>query len=187
MLLSAPRGGSGLLNPEQILREEVEIFPGATVGDLGCGGSAYFTLQAARLVGENGIVYAVDILKGILSNVSTRAKMYGLKNVRTVWSNLELYGATKINDGALDIALMVTVLFQNQHPEAVMKEGARMTKRGGKILVIDWREGRFPLGPEPRKKILPDRVREITSALGLKEIKSFSAGQFHYGLIFQKS
>ncbi len=162
------------------------MFPGAVVADLGCGGSAYFTLQAGRIVGEKGIVYAVDILKEILSNVKVRAQMAGLHNIRTLWSNVEKYGATKIHDNTTDFTLVVNILFQNKHPDAVLKEAVRVTKTGGIVLVVDWKEGRFPLGPSPDHKVPKDRVRDIAEAIGMREKKSFEAGQFHYGLVFEK-
>lgn len=179
-------GGSGLLDPEYILDIELGLFPGATVADLGCGGAAYFTLQAARIVGDEGVVYAVDVLKEILSNVEVRAKIAGLTNVRTLWSNIEKYGATKINDSKMDFSFLVSVLFQNTDHGSIIKEAARITKTGGKILVIDWKEGRFPMGPEPQHKVAPDRVRELSESVGLKEKKTFSAGQFHYGIVLEK-
>lgn len=179
-------GGAGLLNPQVILEKELEMFPGAQVADLGCGGAAYFTLQSARTVTGEGVIYAVDVLKEILSNVEARAKMAGLTNVRTVWSNLEILGATKINDASLDFALVINVLFQNKQPEQILKEAVRMTKQSGRVLVVDWREGRFPIGPEPGHKVPLRRVQELAAGLGLREVKTFHAGQFHYGAIFEK-
>ena len=59
-------------------------------------------------------------------------------------------------------------------------------KTGGKLLVVDWRPGRFIFGPKPEDQVAQDRVRSIAEALGLHEIKSFEAGKFHYGIIFEK-
>src|SRR3989344_1942674 len=142
-------GGNELLNPERILKDQLGLGNAHSVADLGAGGAGYFTLQAAKLVGEHGLVYAVDIIKGHLRNIESRAKIEGYDNIRTIWSNLEKYGATKINDQSLDFALLVNVLFQNKKPELLMKEAVRMIKTGGKLLVVDWRPGRFIFGPKP--------------------------------------
>lgn len=178
-------GGNELLNPQDVLKR-VGVEYNMTVGDLGCGGAGYFTLQAAHIVGENGRVYAVDILKSALASVEGLAKQSGIHNITTVWSNLELYGATKIPDHSLDIALLINTLFQSKLRADVMKESTRMTKMGGKLLVIDWKPAGSPLGPPPKSRVHPDEMRKIAKNLGLAEVNSFEAGPFHFALVFTK-
>lgn len=179
-------GGNELLNPQQILRENLNITSGSYVGDFGCGGAGYFVMQTAKIVGENGLVYAVDILKSVLSNIESRAKELKLNNIKIIWSNLEKFGVCRINNESLDYGLIVNVLFQNKDRLAVLKESARMVKNGGKVLVIDWKEGRFPLGPEPDKKITPKELTDMAQEVGLSFYKEFEAGQYHYGMVFVK-
>ena len=82
------------------------------VGDLGCGNLAYYAFGAAKVVGKNGKVYAVDILKTALNAVENRAKQEGLDEiVKTVWSNLEMVGATNIAAGILDVVFIHNVCF----------------------------------------------------------------------------
>lgn len=52
-----------LQNPERILKKYIR--QGMRVLDLGCG-SGFFTLEMARLVGEEGKVIAVDVQEGML-------------------------------------------------------------------------------------------------------------------------
>ena len=52
--------------------DRLGIGPGAVVADIGAG-SGYFTLHAARRVGESGVVYAVDIQQKMLDCLSARA------------------------------------------------------------------------------------------------------------------
>lgn len=179
-------GGNGLLNPEQILKYELGISVGSYVGDFGCGGAGYFVFQAAKLVGETGLVYAVDILKPVLSNIDSRAKELNLKNIKTLWSNLEKFSACKINNNSLDFGLVINVLFQNKDRHAVLREVARLIKPLGKVLVIDWQAGRFPLGPNPADKISAEEVVKLADEFGLKLARRFEAGQYHYGLILEK-
>ncbi len=179
-------GGNELLNPQSILHDELQVTYGSQIGDLGCGGVGYFTFQSAQLVGDTGLVYAVDVQKMILKNIEHRAKMLGLQNIKVVWSNLESFGATKINDGSLDFVLLVNILFQNKHPEKVLREAVRMLRNQGKLLVIDWKQGRFPLGPSADRKIAPEKVSDLALGAGLKKRKEFEAGKFHYGIIFEK-
>ncbi len=179
-------GGNELLNPWDLIKNKLGVTYGSKVADLGCGGAGYFVLQAAQIVGPEGIVYAVDILKSALSNVETRAKLLGLNNIKTIWSDLEKYGATKIHNDSVDFVILTNVLFQNKHHGNILKEAARLTKKDGKILVVDWQEGRFPIGPSPQIKVPVNQVIDLAEALNLKLEKQFEAGKFHYGLVFRK-
>lgn len=179
-------GGNELLNPQDLIKNKLGVTYGAKVADLGCGGAGFFALEAAQAVGPEGIVYAVDVLKSALSNVETRAQLLGMKNIRSIWSNLEKFGATNINNEALDFALLINILFQNKNHLEILKEATRMIKKGGKLLVVDWQVGRFPLGPKPEDKIAPEKVIEMAKTINLTLEQQFEAGQFHYGMVFGK-
>lgn len=179
-------GGNELLNPVDLIKNKLGVFYGARVADLGCGGAGFFALQNAQVVGPDGIVYAVDVLKSALANVEARAKILGFRNIKTVWSNLEKYGATKINNESVDFTLLVNILFQNKNHLEILKEAARLTKKGGKILIVDWKEGRFPIGPAPEDKIKPVDLIAIAQNLGLSLEQQFDAGLFHYGIVLVK-
>ncbi len=178
--------GTALLNPVEVFKK-IGLGLGMTVGDFGCGGAAHFTLPAARIVGNRGVVWAVDILKSALSSVVSKARLAGLSNIRTVWSNLEIYGATKtIADSSVDVGFIVNVIHQTQKPVAVLKEAGRMIKPGGKITVIDWKTGRASFGPSERQLVLPGRVKQMAADLKMKVTDEFEAGPFHYCLVLNK-
>jgi cyclopropane fatty-acyl-phospholipid synthase-like methyltransferase len=59
------------------------ITPGKTVADIGAG-SGWFTVRAARRVGEGGIVYAVDTNAESTRYVSDRARKEHLGNVKAI-------------------------------------------------------------------------------------------------------
>ena len=56
---------------------------GKTVADIGAG-SGWFTVRAARRVGEAGAVYAVDINPDAIRYVSNRAQKEQLHNIKTI-------------------------------------------------------------------------------------------------------
>ncbi len=178
-------GGTQLLNPEKIY-QHLGLTQGMRVADLGCGGTGRFTITAAKLVGRRGLVYAVDILKSILAEVALKARLEGIANVKTVWANLEIYNATKIKSDSLDIGFLVNILFQSKEDDNVIKESSRMIKRGGRLLVIDWKQVSLPFGPPLVDRVKPETVKKICKSLNLKLIDEFDAGAFHYCLIFQK-
>jgi len=174
-----------LMDPVQILKDVVHLDYGSKVADLGCGAMAYFTLAAAKMVGNNGLVYAVDIQREVLSAVESRAKLEDLPNIKTVWSNLEIVGATKVPEG-MDFCFLVTTLFQNENYLQIIKESVRLLGESGKLVVVEWLPQRTAIGPDVSKRITADTIKQHATSLGLKVEQEFSAGPYHYGLIFSK-
>jgi len=111
--MNKPTGGSALLDVNFIL-EKARVKERMRVADLGCGTSGHFVFPAAKIVGVHGLVYAVDILKPLLESVARRARQENINNVATVWSDLEVYRATKIETESIDVALLINVLFYSQ-------------------------------------------------------------------------
>lgn len=183
MVISA--GGSELINPLTVL-EKVGVQPGSNVADLGCGGAGHFIIPAAQVVGSDTVVYAVDILKTVLHNVSSKARLDGINNIRTVWSNLESLGATNIPEKSLDVAFLINVLFQSKKRHDMIAEANRLLKDGGKLLVIDWMNSKTPIGPEMESRVPIAEVKGACQELNLKFVEEFKPGNLHYGLIFTK-
>lgn len=178
-------GGNILLDPFYIL-EEAGLAAEMKVADLGCGAAGHFVIPAGKIVGTKGVVYAVDLLKSVLDAVKSRAKLEEVENVETVWSNLEIYGATKIDSGSLDMVFLVNTLFQIKKRDEVLREAVRLLKPGGKIVVVEWGQGQAPLGPPPSLRLGKDTVREMAIKNNLKEVREFKAGPYHYGILFIK-
>ena len=178
-------GGTQLIDSQRVFRH-LEVEEGMHIADLGCGAAGHFTIPAGRLVGKKGRVYAVDILRSVLKENATRARLEGVGNVKTVWSNLELYNATKIKSASLDIALLINIMFHSKQHDNIMKEAKRLMKKGGKIFVSDWKKTSTPFGPAKIDRVPVKEIKKIAKSLNLELIEEFDAGKFHYGLVFRK-
>jgi len=178
--------GKQLLNIEDVLKKQTELTEGMKVADLGSG-NGFNSLAAAKIVGGRGQVYAVDVLKTALATVETEARHHHLNNIKTIWSNIEIYGATKIPDESLDMVLIIHTLFQVNNISEFIREAIRLLKPSGKIVIIDWEAKASPLGPPLDHRISEDSVKQkLAQVAGLKEISSFNPGQYHYGLLYKK-
>lgn len=177
-------GESILLDAEKIL-SHLKIGEGMNVGELGCGGRGHFVFPAVRLVGPRGQVYAVDILKTCLVSIERQAKEDHWPQIKTVWSNLEIVGATKIPAGRLDRATMINILFQVIDMAAILTEARRLLKLDGLLLVVDWKRESSPFGPAAERRIPPEITIAKADKLGFKPVEQFAAGSHHYGIIFQ--
>lgn len=178
-------GKSEFMDAGKILTEIVQLKKGDLVGDLGAGGGM-FLMQAARLVGDQGQVYAVDIVKNILSELDSKARMSGLNNIKTVWSNLEVVGAAKINDESLDLTILVNVLHQSSKQLDIITEATRLLKKGGKLLIIDWGNNNLSFGPSKEKLSDPNQIIGFAEEVDLALSQQFKAGPYHFGLLFIK-
>lgn len=178
-------GGNALLDPYYIL-EEIGLGADMRIADFGCGAAGHFVIPAGKIIGKKGTIFAVDLLKTVLSAVKSRARFEGVENLEAVWSNLEIYGATRIKEASLDFVLLANTIFQIKKNEEVFKEAIRLVKNNGKVAVVEWKLIASPLGPPAEKRLSKDFVRGLAKKYGLEEIKDFKAGPYHYGLVFKK-
>ncbi|MFA6042921.1 MAG: methyltransferase domain-containing protein [Patescibacteria group bacterium] len=179
--------GTKLFDTEHILHR-VGLGPGQVVADLGCGGSGYFVLQAAKMVGSKGTVFGIDVLKSALSNLVSRSKLAGLPNIIPVWSNLEVFrGARLVRDEIVDLGLLINLLFQSKKPVEILKETYRMLKPGGRLLVIDWKVSGMRMGPHNVDGLAhASSIRKSADQVGFTFVEEFVPGPYHFGLVFTK-
>ena len=178
-------GGNQLLNSYKIL-SKIEITEGMKVADLGCGARGPFSLQSAKMVGDKGIVYAVDIMKSALQSLNTMAQMRGINNIKTIWADLDVVGSTKIKKSSIDLVIVVNILFQLKERTAIIKEAYRIIKPGGKMLIIDWKKTNIPFGPSVDLRISPSKIKQAGQQLDLILEQEFDAGPYHFGLLFSQ-
>jgi ubiquinone/menaquinone biosynthesis C-methylase UbiE len=178
-------GGNQLLDPQRLLIE-VGVQKNQQVADLGCGAVGHFVFPAAEMVGDKGLVYAVDIRRIILEGIKNRARIEGKENIKTVWSNLEVYRGTGILDNSLDVAMLINVLFQNKKQEEIIHEAVRMVKPGGRLAIVDWKPEKSVLGPPLEIRAKPEVLIKLCQKEGLTVEREFEPGNFHFGLLFNK-
>jgi ubiquinone/menaquinone biosynthesis C-methylase UbiE len=108
----------------------VGIKPDDAVLDFGAGPGA-FSLAAAKLVGENGHVYSLDIVPSAARKVSKLAQEEGITNITPITSDR----ATGLPDASIDIALLFDILHMLNQTGSVIAELKRVLKPGGKLAV----------------------------------------------------
>jgi len=110
---------------------EVGVRSGQVVLDFGCGSGTY-TIPAAKLVGEGGRVYALDMSRRALERVEEKAKQEGLENM----VRIEASGDEKLRleDESVDIMLLIDVLQEIKDKEALFDEVYRILRSGGCVV-----------------------------------------------------
>jgi ubiquinone/menaquinone biosynthesis C-methylase UbiE len=177
--------GTNLLDPHKIYAK-VGLSRGMRVADFGCGRTGHFIFSAARVVGETGVVYAVDVVKEVLEHIKSRIRSEGYDNVQTIWSNIEAVGKTAIPEKSLDGCFVVNILFLAKDQAAVLKEALRLLKKGGFLVVIDWVKKIGPCGPAPDMIVTSEQVTELGTRLGLQLEDTFASSEYNFCVIFRK-
>ena len=156
---------------------------GQKVVDIGAG-SGFYSVEAAKLVGAAGRVYAVDVQKDLLERLRNLGSKQGLRNIEVVWGNAEKIGGTKLREEIADRIVASNVLFQIVKPDDFALEMKRILKPGGKILIVDWSE-LSPIGP--KTLVSSVKAQSLFEQNGFALDQSWNAGDHHYGLVMTKN
>jgi ubiquinone/menaquinone biosynthesis C-methylase UbiE len=134
--------GYFLANPLRLLHLKPErivgpfLSEGMRVLEIGPG-MGFFTLPMARLAGEKGKIYCVDIEQWMLYSLRRRAKKAGLAN--RIEGRLCTDISLGISDlaGAIDLAVAVAVVHEVPDRRIFFRETRSCLKESGKMLVAE--------------------------------------------------
>ncbi|MEA1959187.1 MAG: class I SAM-dependent methyltransferase [Chloroflexota bacterium] len=119
-----------LSDPVDKLRK-AGIDDGQTVLDYGCGPGSY-TIPAARMVGEQGKVYAIDIHPLAVEAVESKAARANLKNIVTILSERN----TGLPDECVDTALLFDAIHMIEDKKALLGELHRVIRPNGRLSIF---------------------------------------------------
>lgn len=120
-----------LMNPVKTL-QGAGIAPGQTILEVGCG-TGFFTIPAARLIGDQGYLIALDALSDYAKRVSQKVHEAGLTNVRVVHRDAL---DTGLDAASIDTALLFGVLpFPFLPLNRLLPEMHRILKPEGRLAV----------------------------------------------------
>ena len=177
-------GGSSFLHPAAAVRA-AKIHEGMEVADFGAG-SGFFTRAAARAVGPQARVWAIDSSPDMLSHIKSLAAGEGLKNIEVVRGNIEVEGGSNLPPEHLDFVIVANALFSASDKLALAKEVRRVLKRTGRALVIDWSSSHGGLGPMEAHVVSERQARTLFDDAGFTYVESVPAGAYHWGFVVRK-
>lgn len=120
-------------NPEDILKPYVQ--PGMKVVDYGCA-MGYFSIPLARLVGETGKVYAIDIQEKMIASLRRRVVKAGLEQIirPIVITEEDHFDALT---GEIDFALLFAMVHEVPDKNELFSNVANMVKSDGWVLFAE--------------------------------------------------
>ncbi|MGH9410534.1 MAG: metalloregulator ArsR/SmtB family transcription factor [Vicinamibacterales bacterium] len=113
-------------------RALAHLLPRVVVADLGCG-EGYLAIEASRFASR---VIAVDRSSVVLDRARALARRRRVGTVQ--WKRGELE-RLPMKDATVDVALLSQALHHATKPERALAEAARITRPGGRVLVLDLR------------------------------------------------
>ena len=117
--------------------ERSRIKQGMTVLDLGCGSGAFTTLLA-RVVGEQGKVYAVDIQPGMLQQLECKLAKAENLDIRNVEIKQASAYELPFEDESFDLVFMVASLQEISDRGRALQEVRRVLKPGRILAVTEF-------------------------------------------------
>jgi len=150
------------VNPYKLLNS-AGLKPGQKVLEIGCG-PGFFTIPAAKIVGEKGSVYALDINPVAIKTMRRKIKEKGLKNVKVILADAS---ETGLPEESVDVAFLFGVIHALDDVDAVMQETHRVLKVKGVLSI------QKPWWPE--KKLL-----DAVTKNGLFSFKEKTGGVFKF-------
>jgi SAM-dependent methyltransferase len=165
----------------RLLLEALAIKKGQKICDLGCG-NGFYTLELARRVGPEGVVYAVDIQPEMLRMLARRAAEEGLTNIRPI---LGTFIDPRLPKGEVDLVLCIDVYHEFSHPEQMLARIRESLAADGRLVLAEFR-GEDPAVPiKPLHKMTKAQVRAELEPAGFELAREFDRLPWQHLLFFR--
>ncbi|MCX2574562.1 class I SAM-dependent methyltransferase [Pedobacter sandarakinus] len=155
--------------------------PNSVVADIGAG-SGFYTFRVAEKI-PKGSVYAVEIQDDAIAYLKKKAAADGLSNV-TVIKGTEK--APNLPDNSIDLAFMVDVYHELQHPQAYLAALRKALKPKGQILLLEYKEEDPTVAIKPEHKMSVRQAKKELAANGFKLVKNGAFLPLQHFLLFEK-
>lgn len=165
-----------------LMLAELRLQPGMVVADIGAG-SGYHVRRIAPLLGPTGRVLAVDIQPQMLELIRQIPRKPTDAPIEAV-----LGGArdTGLAAHSVDLAFMVDVYHELEHPCEVLESVVRALKPGGQLVFVEFR-GEDALVPiKPLHKMTERQIRREAAAQALRWERTSRRLPWQHMVFFRK-
>ena len=160
-------------NPEAILKD---LRSGMVFVDVGCG-DGFFSILAAKKVGANGKVYAMDIDASGIERLKQKAKNEGVENITAKAGMAE---DTVFCNQCADFVFYSMDLHDFNDPAKVLQNAKQMIKPNGRVIDLDWKKIDMPFGPPVSIRFNEEQATELMRSAGFTIADVREAGAYHY-------
>ncbi len=162
-------------NPENVLAE-MGLRSGMTFIDIGCG-QGFFTIPAANIVGDKGIIYALDISQTNIDRLREKGNNARLTNIILKTGKAE---DLLLCEACADIIFFGIVLHDFDDPIKVLMNAHSMLKPTGRLVNLDWKKEPMEFGPPVYIRFAEEKARQLIESSGFKVHSIKNSGLYHY-------
>jgi protein-L-isoaspartate O-methyltransferase len=182
-------GAEWLERPEREREEQPELLlpalklrPGDAVADIGAG-TGYYTRRLAKVVGERGVVFAVEIQQAMLDDLTNKMAELNIRNVKPILGTIT---DPHLPAESVDLIFMVDVYHEFDHPYEMVQAMTRSLKPGGRMVFVEFR-GEDPKVPiKAVHKMTEAQVRKEMSVHSLEFLETNEVLPWQHIFVFQK-
>lgn len=156
--------------------------PGMNICDMGCG-NGFYTLKLAKMVGDDGRVYAVDIQRKMLEFLHERADKEGIKNITPI---LGAAADPRLPKGKMDLILCVDVYHEISYPEPMLAHMREALAPGGLVVLVEFRAEDEKVPIKPEHKMSKAQVLKELVPNGFKLAKEFDDLPWQHMMFFAR-
>jgi cyclopropane fatty-acyl-phospholipid synthase-like methyltransferase len=164
------------------LLKALNLKPGMTVCDMGCG-NGFYTLRVAKKVGPKGSVPAVDIQPEMLTLLRERAAAAKIDNVKPILGTVV---DPHLEAGSCDMILCVDVYHEFSHPEHMLRKMREALKPDGRLVLVEFRmeDPKVPIKTE--HKMSKEQILKELPPNGFKLVEQFDKLPWQHVMFFER-
>jgi ubiquinone/menaquinone biosynthesis C-methylase UbiE len=163
-----------------MMREQLHVKPGMVVCDMGCG-SGYHTLPLAKMVGDQGRVYAVDAQPEMIEMLKRNMERKKVKNIVPIKS---LFYDPKLPPNTCDLILMVDVYHEFSHPVEMLAGMRAALKPAGQLVLAEYRAEDKNVPIKPEHKMSKEQIVKEMNANGFTLAREFEGLPWQHLMFF---
>jgi len=146
----------------------------AVVGDLGSG-PGLFSVAFARAC-PDGVVFACDIEPAQLDRIREEIHADHLENIVPVLASAD---DPHFPPARLDVVFIADTYHHLDDRVAYMKRLKSVLKPGGRVVLLEYKPGKLPVGPPPEHKLQPGVLEKELGEAGYMKVESFDTHPYH--------
>jgi len=181
--IAAGKSSFNLVDSKKLF-SELRLKENTTLLDLACGSGAY-SIAASEYIGEEGLIYAVDLWKEGIDNLLKEIKIKQINNIHANIADISIHIPTE--SSCIDVCLMATVLhdlIQDDTDQETLEELKRVLKSNGSLAIIEFKKIEGPPGPPIQIRISPEKLDAILFSHDFRKVLTTDIGPYNYLSIF---
>lgn len=139
-----------------LLIQLLQLKKGMTIADVGAG-TGYLSRRMAEKVGENGVVYAVDVQPEMISKIKLLANKD--INIQPILSQVD---DVKLAENSIDMAIMVDVYHELAYPFETLQSLIKALKPQAQLILVEYRAEDY--------KVKIKEIHKMSEAQIIKEL-----------------